>query len=463
MVELIQTDSAIYIQPWVNGLDLVLTCKRKVQTIERGKLKYSYENMPLYYKMENSCVTYPGLFNDVLLFLKFRKEDYVVKDQRSPIPPADIDKILAELREGQPEVLASIFSSYRGVIVSPCGTGKTFVIEQLCRVYEEQNILIITSRKSVLHDIHRRVEKAIPNSKPALIFAGKSLPTNSKIAVCSSKSLHKIPTDWPHILLFDEVHGSAARKVSQDLVRFSGSRMFGFTASPKGRGDKSEKLIEALFGQPLCTISYEEAVTAKNIVPIVVRMVPVRCAEIERTFPVARERYNIWRNNTRNSAIARVAREYDCSEQVLILVRTVEHALYLRKLLPDYTVVHAGISTADLEGYRKAKLVGMDEDMKIDVTAAKNKFRSGELRKVIVTSCWSEGVDFPNLRVLIRADASSGEIPSIQIGGRLSRIVEGKDYGLLIDFTDEFGYSFSKRSSSRKKVYAEQGWKIMYD
>lgn len=89
------------------------------------------------------------------------------------------------------------------------------------------------------------------------------------------------------------------------------------------------------------------------------------------------------------------------------------------------------------------------------------KFESGELKKVISTGTWKEGVDFDQLAVLIRADGAVSEIDSTQIPGRLSRLSPGKDRGMLVDFDDQFNGWARRRSQQRLRTYRGHGWNIM--
>lgn len=86
-------------------------------------------------------------------------------------------------------------------------------------------------------------------------------------------------------------------------------------------------------------------------------------------------------------------------------------------------------------------------------------FERGELRRVIST-CWNQGVDFRNLEVLIRAGGMGSEIRSVQLPGRLSRTADGKAYGLLIDYMDEFDDRLFRRAQKRLRLYRKKGWDI---
>jgi len=89
-------------------------------------------------------------------------------------------------------------------------------------------------------------------------------------------------------------------------------------------------------------------------------------------------------------------------------------------------------------------------------------FVAGTLKKVIATDVWSTGVDFPQLSVLIRADARASEIMDIQAPGRVVRRhdASGKAHGLVIDCMDYFDGAFLRRSMERKKTYMKQGWEM---
>jgi superfamily II DNA or RNA helicase len=173
---------------------------------------------------------------------------------------------------------------------------------------------------------------------------------------------------------------------------------------------------------------------------------------------VVRKRWGYWRNKDRNKAIAAVARSIPAEEQTLIMVDTLEHAIYLHSLLPEYTVVHYGNVS------RERNLAGVNStDYRLkpsEVKAIREKFEAGTLKKVIATMTWKEGVDFVNLSVLIRCDGSPSPIGSAQIPGRLSRIAEGKDKAVLIDFLDEFDPWALRRSKLRVTLYRKQKWNI---
>ena len=86
------------------------------------------------------------------------------------------------------------------------------------------------------------------------------------------------------------------------------------------------------------------------------------------------------------------------------------------------------------------------------------QFERGELKKAICTTVWNVGVSFNALEVLIRADAGGSPINDVQIPGRVSRISEGKECGIVHDYLDQFNSGFKRRAKNRSKSYKENNW-----
>lgn len=414
MIELYRCGNVLGIIPWVPELAPVLTCNRVIQTREMGKVKYTTQVLPLYYPVQGDAYACPGgLLSRVMFWMDQHQIQYKLTDVQDPLPDVDLPEGVT-LRPWQPEVLATIVSSRCGVINLPTAGGKTFVIELLCQMYADQKILIVTTSISVLNDIFRRVKAAAPNRKIGMIDATHKAPDNAEIIVCSSGSLHHVESDWPDLMLFDEVHHAAAPELFQALGRFDSCRMFGLSASPEDRADNSDILIEALFGPCHCKVSYQDAMEAGTIVPIQVYMLPVGGTYIDKKNDIARDRHNLWRNSLRNRTIAEAAKAFP-NEQVLIMTSTVEHALFIHQLLPGFELVHGGISKERREEFVKLGVMKADDPLTVDKERIKNEMRDGKVQKAISTMTWKEGLKKPFMVVtLCRNSLNCGNISSRQ-------------------------------------------------
>ena len=182
------------------------------------------------------------------------------------------------------------------------------------------------------------------------------------------------------------------------------------------------------------------------------------------TDPVERDRLGIWTNDVRNDMIAEDANLYDDDTQVLIVVRTLQHAAHLKKRLPNFTMVYRAGSLTPQKHKRFVKqgLISrrqpfMTDDRLRKITRA---FTRHKLKKAICTTIWNVGVDFRDLAVLIRGDAGSSPIADVQIPGRAVRLGKetDKEYGLVHDYMDNFHKGFRTKSGSRRNSYERLGF-----
>lgn len=363
-------------------------------------------------------------------------------------------------RPRQEDCLMAILANKRGLIHAVTGFGKMVIIAMICMAYPRAKIHICTYSADLVVKIVQFLTKFF--SAVGQVGAGK-VEYGTRITVFTANSLHRSAKD-ADILLVDEAHLLLSDKTSAQLAQYRYSRNFALTASPKGRKDGTDVRMEALFGKTIFFIPYDEAVSLGLVVPIVVEWTDVvlesnPCLNRQG---VTKERWGIWRNTERNKIIAAKANTFDPDEQVQILVKTVEHAVYLRRFLPDYTLVYNQVDLADRAAYLdKGWLTENDPVMTPEVKLAlRQQFEAGTLKKVISTSTWATGIDPTQLVALIRADAAASEIMDTQGPGRVSRThaASGKSVGIVCDFHDQFDPSYRRKAKARAKSYEGHGW-----
>lgn len=377
----------------------------------------------------------------------------------------DFDRVFAhmDLKAKQDECLALISISDGGVVVAPTGFGKSFLFAAICLMFKKAKIHVVTRRKDVMKRLLRHLVKYIPDVGQI----GAGVKRWSRVTVVTADSLHLVdhtPMHRADIVLYDEVHEAAAPSYSNELAKYQYAKMFGFTATPEGRFDGAHHKLEGIFGPKIFEMTYQEAVSHGLVLPVRVEWIDVRMpnpCEFKRE--TAKERAGIWRNKIRNKLIADKAREFGDDDQVLILVRTLEHAVFLKQELPEFKLCYDKIDSDVYASLVKKKMLDAMTEPPMTLSARdkmSRDFESGELKKVIATDVWSTGVDFPQLSVLIRADARASEIMDVQAPGRVVRRhdASGKDHGLVIDCMDYFDTAFMRRSTERKRTYAKQGW-----
>lgn len=369
-----------------------------------------------------------------------------------------------EFRPRQEELMQLLSRVPCGIIKAVTGFGKTTCIGAAAQLFPEARIDVVT--KSV--DVAERIVRSLRRFVPRVGMIGNGMKRRERVTVITAGSLEHADGD-ADFLFADEVHQLATINFSTALAaRYKNSRNFGLSATPYARMDNAHAILEPLFGPMIFDLPYQQAVELGLVVPVRVRWLPIRLTHnpAERfKHRVMRKKYGIWTNHGRNSMIAAAVREYPENYQILILVETIEHAVHLGSLLPEFTLMYSNMMPSDCAAYKKANLLPKDYTplthiQKHDMRSA---FEAGTLRRVIATDVWSTGVDFEQLNVLVRADDRDSDIVDVQGPGRVSRTYTApdgavKEVGEVIDCMDTFDPTFYRKSTGRRDSYRLLGW-----
>lgn len=396
-----------------------------------------------------------------------RKEGYEVRFK--DLTPPDLKKYEPawqniqqyNLRDNQPEFLQKILTNRCGRFDCPPGFGKSFMIGVIAALFPRAKIDVVTQRVAVLRDrIYPELIQMVGDV--GIVGGGKSV-RNKRVMCYTVGSMAHSPAT-ADILIGDEVHELAADVASSELVRWQNSRNYGLSATHDLRFDGKDLRMHGIFGPIVFSINYQQAQKADMVVPIEVYWSNVimdfdPCGSLE---DVEKKRYGIWKNDFRNQVIADDARRYADDTQVLITVDTLEHAMNLKRLLPEFSLVYMENGLSELERARYAKQGFcqpdeplMDLNRRMELT---KDFEKGKLKKAICTTVWNVGVSFNNLAVLIRAAGGGSAINDVQIPGRVSRIATGKTHGIVHDYLDQFNRGTRMQAASRARAYDRNAW-----
>jgi superfamily II DNA or RNA helicase len=360
-------------------------------------------------------------------------------------------------RPRQEEAIQAVIQHRQGIIEAPTGFGKMALIAMLCLGFGNARIDVVTRRTRLVKKLVRYLS---PYMEVGQVGAGAATPVR-RVTICTADSMHRLAGD-ADILLCDEGHELGGDSHAEQLARWRLSRAFMFSASPEGRFDGCDIRLEALFGRRIFQMKYPEAVSLGLVVPI-----EVNWSDVELPYDpasscsglITRKRHGVWRNIGRNQIIARSLEPYR-DLQTLVLVETLEHAVHLRSFLPGYELAYANEEEKEIRRYQKTGLLSADH---VRMTGAhllemETAFEAGQLLHVIATGVWAVGVDFTRLQVLARADAGRTETASIQQPGRLARVRDGKECGILLDYRDQFNRTLAGRATERMRHYRKMGW-----
>jgi len=427
--------------------------------------KLDFVTHRLFDRSPTSCLTMFGLWDIVWQLL--RDEGYAVnfedhtayaQDRRVP----DWNNLAGlTFRTGQREFLEAVTRNTYGRFDCPTAFGKSFMIRAIAQLYPRARIDVVSRSVPVIYG--RIFRELIDTIGDVGIVCSEKKIMNRRVMCYSLNSTHRANGD-ADILIGDECHQLCTEDATEKLAKWTRSRNYGLSASMDMRWDGHDLRSHALFGPVVFRLSYQDAVRSANVVPIVVKWTKIRMDlnPASGYEDIDKKRYGLWQNAYRNEKIAAAARLYGPDVQVLNCVDTIEHAVYLKKLLPDFTMVYnpSSFKPSRKAGYVAAGLLSEDEPINDrnrhrQLTEA---FERGELKKVIATTIWNVGVSFDALSFLIRAAGGASDTGSVQIPGRVARIHETKTHGILHDFDDVFDAGFARNSKQRMSIYEQLGF-----
>jgi superfamily II DNA or RNA helicase len=459
----------------VSILGPALTFSKKTTQFDQRKKKRVMALVPtaVYkYDIEEDVLVVPsGLLDRVLFNLRKHKVEHTINRYKASeatpernLVMANID--LSSLRPEQVNMLRAIVSNTHTTCKAATGAGKSFLISSLCKIYPNARIVVTTDSKDVISTLKSYLEDATGEPVGHL---GGGKHSEERITVSTLQSLTKMHKK-PHILIVDEVHVVGADSYAQACLE-TGSEAFkfvGLSATPDGRADNADMIIEGVCGPTRVESTYQDSVDSGSVSPIEVDVYTCRegpdflKTSVMKT-QADKDRAAIWANTARNKLIADVTKlevAANPDDQVLIYCDITEHAIRLSKLLPGFTLV-----TGQLDGEREddlgpALMEGVTICSPKQRELYKTQFENKELKYAICSRIWQKGVSFNSLKILVRADALPNDITNIQACGRLSRTEAEKSKGRVIDFDDVFNRSYQFRAKVRLGLYEGLKWKV---
>jgi superfamily II DNA or RNA helicase len=409
-------------------------------------------------------------FHDQLQELLQKYKHRLVLLDACPMSAVDTMRMIPDMdvlnstkwRESQVPMIHDLVSRVNGQYVGATGMGKSFLIRQLCKIFPYARILVTTYSAHVLTELYDAVVDG--SGLDAGIYCSERRRPEGRVLFCSVGCLGNFTDKVWDILVLDEKHECATLKRISTLRRIRCRRAYAFSANHDQRADEADGWLVAVFGDKRIEISHEDVVADGDVAPIEVLWKKSRgdqrLNKLDMTHPQW-ERLTLWNNEERNEDIAVMANELLPQGQVLVFVKTVEHAYRLRKLL-NCPVAHAKPDKEDWDRLKRMDLVDSDEQPPSSkrLAAIKKQFATGDIQLAIANSVWKRGVNFPHLTYLIRADASKGEIDATQITGRATRLNgTTKEKGYVVDLIDDWNFNLHGRARTRFSIYDEIGYK----
>lgn len=386
-----------------------------------------------------------GLLEKVKSALETRRYRVTITDHRK-LPIATPKKASITLRNYQREALKSWVEKDRwGIIAISPGLGKTEIAIQAIADLGVRTLFLVHSQDLAMQAVER-LSRALGIE---IGFIGSGEFNLKKINVGMVQTFYqnlKNPQftkilEETELLIADEAHHYSARSFSAVMQRCGARYRLGLTATPY-REEGDELVFIGQLGDVVYRMSLHDGVEQGWLCKPYFKFL-----DVKDTADTGLDNYqddykiNIVDNRERNSIITAQAIEYlQDGKSILILVNRIQHGEILQKMIDGSVFLNGGMPKKK----RKEML---------------DRFKAGEIKCVIATSIFDEGVDAPQIDVLINAVAQKSRGKYIQRIGRAMRINRGKEYCRIIDFIDG-GIHTRRHSQMRKDTIRNEGFMV---
>jgi len=393
--------------------------------------------------------------------------EYGHPENKNQVPHQELIKFQGELgmpfplRDYQYDAVTHGIEQKRAILLSPTGSGKSFIIYNLMRwfmdAYDGQKILVVVPTTSLVEQMHK--DFADYGFDPELchkIYGGKEKVTDKQILISTWQSIYKFPAEWFEqfgCVFGDEVHLFKAKSLSGIMNKcINAPYRFGTTGTLDGT-ETNKLVLEGLFG-PTKTVTLTRDLQVQgtlaqiNISILLLRYHNDVCHMMEgKTYQ--EEMDYIVTNEKRNKLITNLA--LDQKGNTLVLFQFVEkHGKVLFDMMRDKA-----------EDGRKIFYVSGEVD-----AADREQIRGiveGQKDAIIVASLgtFSTGINIKNLHNIVFASPSKSQVKVLQSIGRGLRQSENGVATKLYDIADDMHIQSHKNftlrhSAERIKIYTKE-------
>lgn len=397
-----------------------------------------------------------------------------------------------EPRPYQTQAIGKMLERRQGLVVLPCGGGKTFTgALALARLGQPA---LVTAPTTDIADQWRAAIEAVGLTVVPWRRDAPPLPGEVAVSVEDSVRANDPALQRVGVLIVDEAHRAAAATMRAIVSACPARFRWGLTATPE-RADGWGPLLPVLFGDVLIEVTPAELVAQGFVmapkiaavstgwapVPELHRMWTITCPGCRATrelvggelvggawtCPGTRKRGKCGRifteadrldpknarpgewawsavvsgvadDENRNHLIRLLAeRLARAGRRVLVLVPRVDLAKRLARQI-GHTGIRCESVTGDASSSARAEPL--------------DRLRSGETRVIVATQLADEGLDVPEIDAVISASPGKAGGKAVQRAGRATRAVDGKPAPIILDLVDA-GDLMGRHWGARRAAY----------
>lgn len=391
-----------------------------------------------------------------------KKFDVQEIDARGPGVPCTgrTDWTGPALRDYQAGAVAAVLANGGGLVRLPIRAGKTVTAGYLISQIRQRALFIVPS-DMLLQQTQRSLQACLPGLGVTCLGDGdRDVSGDVVVATIQSVAMRAGTRDFAAlqkafgILIVDEFHHltGAGESWRDAALAIEAQWRIGLSATVglDTDSDGADLWLEALTGPIVYSVTISDLIDRGYLVRPTIHFKRYDAPVQKGKWSPAAYGQHVVDCAPRNDRIVSEAIRLAASgHRVLIDVSQVKHgkilARLLRGLVPTKSV---------------AMLIGQTKDA--DRVSTTQAFRKGDVR-ILIATIMGEGVDVPEIDVVINAEGGRGEVSTIQRLRNLT-LCEGKTNAIVIDFVDDHHRQLREWTIARLRIYkGERAFRIKLD
>ena len=375
-----------------------------------------------------------------------------------------IEKGKFRARDYQIDAVHSVLESGRGLILSPTGSGKSFIIYALVRYYiqkfTDKKILIVVPTTSLVEQMYSDFADYgwFPDEHCHRLYAGKDKNTNREVTISTWQSIYKLDKRYFGqfgAVFVDEVHLAKAKSLTGIMTKLHDCKYrIGLTGTLDGT-EIHRLVLEGLF-----TVHEQITTTSKLIERKELSNLHIRCLVLEHT----KQNRMLMRGKTYQQEMEYISTHLKRNQFIKNLTCSLDgNSLVLAQYIEKQLVPLCSMIVDNCGDERNIYLIygatPTDDREKVRELVEKND------NCVIVASygTFSTGVNIKRLHNIIFASPYKSQIKVLQSIGRGLRLAGDKEQLNIFDLSDDLSYNNKSNYtlnhfSERINIYNEQGF-----
>ena len=397
-----------------------------------------------YQEQRDFFYIYRGFMGNLISFLGQNGCQYELVDQRRLLPEIDLC-FCGNLREYQTNAMTQALTKQFGILVAPCGSGKTVVGLNII-VERKQPTLIIVHTKELLNQWIEQIKDYLGIEDVGVIGDRKEEIRPVTVGMVQTLGKRNLPEISKHFgqIIIDECHHTPATTFTQVVSAFDCFYQLGLSATPYRR-DRLNKLLYYVVGNVSATISDQDLQDHGTCIkPKIIARGTLFAYDYKEDADYQPMISRLVEDPNRNQLIIEdiIKEAKGKNNYSLVLTDRKEHCRTLARLLMEQGV-NCAILTGDLPKKQREQVI--------------KDLEGGSLRVVFATGqIAGEGLDIPKLNRLFVTTPIRWKGKIKQYVGRVLRTAPGKRNARIYDYVDtKVGVLMSAYRSRCYQVYEQ--------